>query len=728
MATAFRHDASRALDPQLHTHLVVFNATYDTVEKAWRALEPEQMYGQSRYLTEVYRNALATQLLTLGYQTRATANGFEIEGVSEEIIRRFSKRRVAIERAETRLVDKLGQRLTNNGRAAVAHATRERKRRDLGPADLVALQRAQLSATELATLQSLVLNRSVTSPAPSRAAEELIKLSCEHLFERLSVVEEYEILEQALRFGRGAVELEELRGALRAMPELIRNKGSVTTQEMLRQEKRLIDLVNGSMANSPALHRGFESAASLTSEQRQVVEMVLRSTDGVVGVRGGAGTGKTFTLREIARGIEARGRTAQLLAPTAGAVEVLRHEGFERAETVQRFLLDASLQERARGQVLIVDEAGMLSLKQMLSLVERCREQGCRLILSGDARQHTGVEAGDALRLLEKRSHFQTARLNQILRQTNVEYREAIQDIAEGRPLRALGRLEKVGAVVEMSGEERYERLADDYIASLQQNKSVLIVAPTWREIERVTEKVRTRLKEAERLPERETVVEVHVPQGWTTAQKRDFRGYAAGQVLVFHTPCKEFNRGEWARVLKVEEDRLRVQKPDGQEVTVTRKQTGCYDVARRKSLAVAKGDQLLLRATRREAGLLTGQLVTVKSTRRNGEVHLTDGRTIPADFKLFTHGYCVTSQAAQGKTADHLYLAVDSASGQAANLKQFYVSTSRGCEQIKIYTDELPFLRQAVERSGDRVSAVEWAQPQAVEQKEAPCVRIRPC
>ena len=97
-------------------------------------------------------------------------------------------------------------------------------------------------------------------------------------------------------------------------------------------------------------------------------------------------------MREIARGIKARGKTVQLLAPTAGAVEVLRREGFAEADTVQRFLVDPAMRERTRGQVMMVDEAGLLSVRLMLALVESGREHGCRLILSGDPRQHTSVE------------------------------------------------------------------------------------------------------------------------------------------------------------------------------------------------------------------------------------------------------------------------------------------------------------------------------------------------
>ena len=63
----YEHDTSRELDPQLHTHLVAANLTYDGVEGKWKALQASEIYDQREYLTEVYRNALAREVMKLGY-------------------------------------------------------------------------------------------------------------------------------------------------------------------------------------------------------------------------------------------------------------------------------------------------------------------------------------------------------------------------------------------------------------------------------------------------------------------------------------------------------------------------------------------------------------------------------------------------------------------------------------------------------------------------------------
>ena len=53
VAAAFRHDTSRELDPHLHTHCVVFNATFDGTENRWKALEVQGMYRAQRFAEKV---------------------------------------------------------------------------------------------------------------------------------------------------------------------------------------------------------------------------------------------------------------------------------------------------------------------------------------------------------------------------------------------------------------------------------------------------------------------------------------------------------------------------------------------------------------------------------------------------------------------------------------------------------------------------------------------------
>ena len=101
------------------------------------------------------------------------------------------------------------------------------------------------------------------------------------------------------------------------------------------------------------------------------------------------------------------------------------------------------------------------------------------------------------------------------------------------------------------------------------------------------------------------------------------------------------------------------------------------------------------------------GELVEVK--RLAGEaIVLADGRIIPASYRTFTHGYAVTSHAAQGKTTDEIIVVASSRSLPAVSQEQFYVSISRGRERCLVFTDDAELLRSHVTRSSARLAAVE--------------------
>ncbi len=94
----YHHDTSRELDPQLHTHAVAANLTYDGTEGRWKALQASGIYERRAYLTEVYRNSLACEIRRLGYEVenrrdgRGLDCGFEIRGLPDELLARYSRR------------------------------------------------------------------------------------------------------------------------------------------------------------------------------------------------------------------------------------------------------------------------------------------------------------------------------------------------------------------------------------------------------------------------------------------------------------------------------------------------------------------------------------------------------------------------------------------------------------------------------------------------------------
>lgn len=156
-------------------------------------------------------------------------------------------------------------------------------------------------------------------------------------------------------------------------------------------------------------------------------------------------------MKEAVKAIAAlSGRNVIVAAPSSSAVGILKKDDFSKSDTVQRFMLDELLQEAARGQVLWVDEAGFLSASDMRWLVEFASKNDCRLILSGDTRQHHGVERGDALRVMETNGVVTQAALTEIFRQQIPALRAAVHDLSQGKSAEGFDKLDKFGAIQEI--------------------------------------------------------------------------------------------------------------------------------------------------------------------------------------------------------------------------------------------------------------------------------------
>ena len=128
IAATFRHDTSRNLDPQLHTHCVIANMVQGGDGK-WRTMVDDGLYRGKMAIGAIYRAELAQGLCELGYRVEKThADGrFEIAGVPRSMIEAFSTRRAEIEAAmEARELGTPGDDPKLADRAALL--TRARKR------------------------------------------------------------------------------------------------------------------------------------------------------------------------------------------------------------------------------------------------------------------------------------------------------------------------------------------------------------------------------------------------------------------------------------------------------------------------------------------------------------------------------------------------------------------------------------------------------------------------
>jgi predicted ribonuclease YlaK len=278
----------------------------------------------------------------------------------------------------------------------------------------------------------------IKTNVPQVTVQQSVDYAIAKLFERQSVVERGHILAAALRYGSGQLTPEAIKGEFEKRQFIGRQVGEqhlCTLVDVLAEEVALVAFVRGGR-NSAARLGGSKTPvinAKLSEQQLAAVRHILISRDQVIAIKGGAGVGKTTLMLEACKQIEQTGLRVFAFAPSAVASrETLREVGFAGADTVAQLLVNPQLQKQVRGQVIWIDEAGLLGVRDLWRVME-IAGTSTRVILTGDTAQHTPVARGDAFRILQKYAGLRIAEVSQIRRQQVEDYKQAIQALSKGQ-------------------------------------------------------------------------------------------------------------------------------------------------------------------------------------------------------------------------------------------------------------------------------------------------------
>lgn len=719
----FVHTNSRPVDgipdPHLHAHCFAFNATYDQKEETWKAAQFGQIKKDAPYYEAVFHSALAEKLSNLGYGIERTKNGFEIKGIERETIDKFSRRTEEIENVakEKDITDAAKK-------SGLGAKTRESKRESISPEEQIKNWNERLNQTEVENFK--VLKKSGFTDEKKKEdgslPENAVTYSLNHHLERKSVATDKEILTTALRSSYGETNAIQIKEAFRKNQSVITVKEDsqtfITTKEALEEENKLISKAYASKGAFKPINEAYTPTnPQLTDEQIKAIKHALTTSDGITIIAGKAGTGKTTLMREVQAGIKASGKEMFAFAPSAEASRsVQRKEGFENAETVASLIQNKDLQEKVKGSVIWIDEAGMLSNKDM----NRLLDISAHIILTGDIKQHNSVERGDALRTLQVEADITPIQVNKIQRQKNELYKQAVQFLGKSDVEKGFSKLEKIGVIHEIEdGHERISTIANDYYNSCYKNvkknkaeNEVLVVSPTHAEGERVTQEIRETLRRNNIIDITDRKYRTFKNLQLTAAEKEKKENYTADKWLIFHQNCKGYKAGSRYQIIGAgDKNTIEVKDITGTISSVPITSSTNYHLFEPKEVPLAKGDKIRITGNGKAADgkhLFNGTLYKVNGFDKEGNIRLSNGSTLSKDYGHFALGYVVTSHASQGKTVDKVIISQSSMSFRASSQEQFYVSVSRGREAVSIYTDDKGDLLEAVKRSNERRSAID--------------------
>ena len=720
----FIHQTARpvkdvAPDPHLHCHCFTFNMTWDKTEQQFKAGQFRSIKRDMPFYQAMFHKRLADNLIKLGYRIKRTRKAFEIENVPQNAIDLFSKRTNEIGHyaktnniTDKKELDALGAR------------TRSKKQKGMTMNQLKNDWRKQIRELGMNGNEAngTIIRHPNVKDTLRLSSKQCVDHALQHSFERISVLQDRRILEIAYRHGLGSssVSIANINKAFIKDKRIIHVKDNdltfCTTHQVLEEEQRMVNLACQGKGKFQPFYNSTPSF-KLNGEQAEAALAILTTKDQVSIIAGKAGTGKTTLMKETVRLIEETGKEVLTVAPTAQAARgVLKDEGFEQAETVAKLISDKSLQAKLKDGVLWVDEAGLLGVKDMAALIQIAVDNNARLILGGDTNQHASVARGDALRLLEVVAGLSTSKVSKIYRQKHKVYKMAVQAISGGDIKEGFKQLDSINSIKEIDKAKPAAMLVNDYMASMQKDKTALIVCPTHKQGELISNEIRKALKKAGKIGKADIDASCLVNLNLTEAEKNDIRNYAPGCILQFNQNSNGIKRGSRWVVESIKNNLLELTNKEKQSLQFPIERKKDFDIFQQTNLPLSKGDTVRITRNSFDAkqnrlnngqelkvvGIDKKQLVRLQNTKSKAEYLL------PKDFGHINYAYCMTSHASQGKTVDDVLIFQPSETFPATDMKQFYVSVSRGRNSVSIYTDDKQALFDQVMKPRSRMSAIE--------------------
>jgi ATP-dependent exoDNAse (exonuclease V) alpha subunit len=252
-----------------------------------------------------------------------------------------------------------------------------------------------------------------------------------------------------------------------------------------------------------ALAKGYQ----LNPEQRAAVEKLAGTAGGVQVMVGDAGTGKSSTLHAVREAHEAEG--LRVIGTSSGgkaSAELMASSGID-SRSIAKLCSDL---ERGRDQldartVLVIDEAGMTSSRDMATLMRAADDAGAKVILVGDWKQLQPVGAGETFRALDQ--ELGSARLEQINRQNQEWERGTVKELSQGEAAQALKTYAEQGRIhIDATYQKAIKDVATRHVENMRevgQDKAVAL-AGTRQAVDHINEAVRSELKRDGQLAEGE--------------------------------------------------------------------------------------------------------------------------------------------------------------------------------------------------------------------------------
>jgi Ti-type conjugative transfer relaxase TraA len=323
-------------------------------------------------------------------------------------------------------------------------------------------------------------------------------------------VESRDVFEGVLAAAMASPQLVPLSGADDAAPRY-------ATQQQIAAEARIIEHVRtldrrehpaptvlqsarAMTATEAAMAVPGGPAVSLSAQQRDALQALFRPT-ALTAVVGLAGTGKSTLLAAANRGWRSAGCTVHGAALAGIATRGLQSASGIPSRTVASWLhaWDNGQHRLGRGDVFVLDEAGMVGTADMARIVAEVERAGAKLVVVGDPAQLQPIAAGAPFRaIIETAGHVT---LSDIRRQADPAMRAATTAFARGdmatglKPYLAFGSVRTVETT-----DDAISEMVEAYVRGMGTAGSQIALAYRNADVNRLNLNIRALLRDTEKL------------------------------------------------------------------------------------------------------------------------------------------------------------------------------------------------------------------------------------
>jgi conjugative relaxase-like TrwC/TraI family protein len=529
VSATFEHATSRAQDPQLHTHCLVANAA-PREDGSWGTLESRDLYLWHKAAGTLYRAELASQLRYLGFEIEQDGDAFKLPIVPNEICAHYSKRGEMI-KAE---LAKRGNANSCSKSGDIAALATRTKKENVNRAALYHKWGQELD--ERGFTESYMLNelshyestkRSWLNAVEKPKIELTVDTIEEYVSKQKSVFRMQDIYQSSAEIaqvsGAGAEKAQKIAQEFIEQKSCIslgldhKHNALFTTKAVVDNEQAMISgakrlsnqnkfMIDHHVINDAISVKSFP----LSDEQREAVFSACQKNAFDI-IQGSAGAGKSALMDCVGNAYKSSGYKVIGCAIAKSAANNLSEEAHIKTFTVAKLLKDKSLVENS---VLIVDEAGQVSTRDLRKLIDLVENKKSKLILVGEDKQLDAIEHGGALKYLSKPEILGTTRVETIKRQREPLARQAVADFRDGKADKALQALDDKGLLNFSEGAEQTKELLiekwNQYRAENPQKKS-LLMAQRWQDVTELNEKVRALLQAEGKIDNKELSIRCSV-------------------------------------------------------------------------------------------------------------------------------------------------------------------------------------------------------------------------